>query len=116
MVIEGHLISHMYIDAVLRSVVLPFDAKTSDSTRSRKTMPEHTSLESAKTMLCAFTGQFAHQTCLQKHVYDIFVQSVQRNIMASRNPQPLDVVLQEISMLLPQHQITRIIQSIRNRC
>ena len=29
------------------------------------TMSEHTSLESAKTMLCALTGQFAHQTYLQ---------------------------------------------------
>ena len=30
-------------------------------------MPDHTSLESAKTMLCAMTAltsQFAHQTCL----------------------------------------------------
>ena len=26
------------------------------------TMPEHISLESAKTMLCALTGQFAYQT------------------------------------------------------
>ena len=53
MLIEGHL---------LRSAVLFFCAKTSDSTRPRMTMPEHTSLESAKTMLCALTGQFAHQT------------------------------------------------------
>ena len=43
------------------SVVLPFCAKTSDSTRPMITMPEHTSLESAKTMLSALTGQFAHQ-------------------------------------------------------
>ena len=63
--IEGHLISPVYMDEVLRSVVLLFCAKTSDSTRPRVTMPEHTSLESAKTMLCALTGQFANQTCLQ---------------------------------------------------
>ena len=62
---EGHLISQVYMDEVLRSVVLPFCAKTSDSTRPRITTPEHTSLESAKTMLCALTGQFAHQTRLQ---------------------------------------------------
>ena len=60
-VIQGHLISQQCMDEVLRSVVLPF----SDSTRLRMTMPEHTSLESAKTMLCALTNQFAHQTCLQ---------------------------------------------------
>ena len=64
-VIEGHLIGQVYMDEVLRSVVLPFCAKTSYSTRPRMTMPEHTSLESAKTVLCALTGQFAHQTCLQ---------------------------------------------------
>ena len=64
-IIEGHLISQVYMDEVLRSVVLPFCAKTSDSTRPRMTMQENTSLESAKTMLSALTGQFAHQTCLQ---------------------------------------------------
>ena len=53
------------MDEVLRSVVLPFNAKTSDSTRPRMAMPEHSALESAKTMLCALTSQFAHQTCLQ---------------------------------------------------
>ena len=64
-VIEEHLISQVYMDEVSKSVVLPFCAKTSDSTRPRMTMPEHTSLKSAKTMLCALTGQFANQTCLQ---------------------------------------------------
>ena len=56
MLIEGHLISQVYMDEVLRSVVLLFCAKFSDSTRPRMTMAEHTSLESAKTMLCALTG------------------------------------------------------------
>ena len=65
MLIEGHLISPVYMDEVLRSVVLLFCAKNSDSTRPRITIPEHTSLESAKAMLCALTGQFAHQTCLK---------------------------------------------------
>ena len=65
MLIEGRLISPVYMDEVLKSVVHLFCAKTSDSTRPRMTMPEHSSLESAKTMLCAFTGQFAHQTCLK---------------------------------------------------
>ena len=64
--IEGRLISQVYMDEVLRSVVLLFCAEISDSTRSRMTMPEHTSLKSAKTMLCALTGQFAHQKCLKK--------------------------------------------------
>ena len=59
-VIEGHMISQVYIDEVFRSVVLPFCAKTSDSTRPRMTMSEHTSLESAKTMLCALTGLLAY--------------------------------------------------------
>ena len=46
-------------------------------------MLEQTSLESAKTKLCALTGQLAHQTCLQfGHVYDIFGQGVQRIIMS----------------------------------
>ena len=36
------------MDEMLRSVVLPFCAKTSDSARSRMTMPEYTSLESPK--------------------------------------------------------------------
>ena len=48
------------MDEVLRHVVLPFCAKTSESTRPRMTMPEHTSLESAKTMLCAMTDHYAH--------------------------------------------------------
>ena len=39
MVIEGHLISHVYMDEVLRSVVMPFCAKTSDSTRPMMTIP-----------------------------------------------------------------------------
>ena len=47
-VIEVNLISRVYMDEVLRSVVLPFCAKTSDSTRPRMTMPEHTSLESTE--------------------------------------------------------------------
>ena len=34
-VIEGHLISQEYMDEVLRSVVLPFCAKTSDSTMNK---------------------------------------------------------------------------------
>ena len=46
-VIEGHLISQVYMDEVLRSVVLPFCAKTSGRSRPRMTMLEHTSLESA---------------------------------------------------------------------
>ena len=65
MLIEGHLISPVYMDEVLRSVVQLFCAKTSDSTRPMLTMPEHTSLESTKTMLCPLTGEFSHQTCLQ---------------------------------------------------
>ena len=65
MVIEGHLISQVYMDDVLRSVIQPFCAKTSDSTRPRMTMPEHASLESAKTLLCVLTGQFANLSCLQ---------------------------------------------------
>ena len=64
-VIEGHLISQLYMDEVLMPVVLPFCAKTNDSIGPRMTMPEHTSLGSAKTMLCALTGLFAHQTWLQ---------------------------------------------------
>ena len=80
-------------------------------------MPEHTSIESAKTMLCALTGQFAHQTCLQfQHVYDNFGQRVQSTVMIKKTkPQPLDAVLQEILMLIPQHQITSI-QRMRNWC
>ena len=85
--IERHLISPVYMDEVLRSVVLLFCAITSDSTRPRMTMPGHTSLESAKSMVSALTGQFAHQTCLYFYnVYDNFRQRVQRIIMASRNP------------------------------
>ena len=64
-VIEGHLISQVYIDEVLRYAVLPFCAKISDSTRPMMALPEHTSLESAKTMLCALTDQFTHRTSLQ---------------------------------------------------
>ena len=53
------------MNEVLRSVVLPFCVETSDSTRPRMTMPEHTSQDQQKTMVCALTGHFAHQTCLQ---------------------------------------------------
>ena len=42
-VIEGHLISQMCMDEAVKSVVLPFCAKTSDSTRPRMAMSEHTS-------------------------------------------------------------------------
>ena len=59
-VIQGHFISQLYMDEMLRSVALPFCVKT--STRPRITMPEHTSLESK--MLCVLTGQTG-QTCLQ---------------------------------------------------
>ena len=44
---EGHLISQVNMDEVLRPVVLTFCAKTSDSTRPKMTMPEHIPLESA---------------------------------------------------------------------
>ena len=65
LVIEGHMIKQVCMDEVLRSVVLPFCATTNDGTRPRMTIPEHTSLESAKTMLCALTGRFATiLTCL----------------------------------------------------
>ena len=101
-VIEGHLIIQVYKGEALKSVVLPFCAKTSDGTRHRMTMAQHTSLESAKTMLCALTGQFAHQTCLQ--FFTGLRHFGQRVIMTSRNPQPLDAVLQEILMLIPNHQ------------
>ena len=47
-IIEVNLIGRVYMDEVLRSVFLPFCAKTSDSTRPRMTMPEHTSLESTE--------------------------------------------------------------------
>ena len=73
---EGHLISQVYIDEVLKSVVLTFCAKTSDNTRLRMTMPEHTSLESAQTMLCALTDQFAYQTCLNFNMSLTFLDSV----------------------------------------
>ena len=36
-VIQGHLISQLYMDEMLRSVALPFCAKTSDSTTPRIT-------------------------------------------------------------------------------
>ena len=39
-VIEGHLISQVYVDEALKFVVLPFSAKTSDSTRPRMTVSE----------------------------------------------------------------------------
>ena len=61
----GYLISPVYMNEVSRSVVLFLCAKSSDSTRPRMTMPEHTSLESAKTIVCALTGKFAHQKCLK---------------------------------------------------
>ena len=64
-VIEGHLISQLYMDEMLRSLALLFCVKTSDTTRPRMTMSEHISLETAKIMQCALTGQFVHQTCLQ---------------------------------------------------
>ena len=45
---EGHLISPVYMDEVLRSVVLPFCAKTSGTTMPRMTMLERTSLNQQK--------------------------------------------------------------------
>ena len=85
-VIEGHLISQSHMD-VLRPVVLTFFAKTSDSTRPRMIMPEHTKISFAITMLCALTGQCAHQTCLLfEHVHAICGQRLQRIVVPSRNP------------------------------
>ena len=63
-VIEGHLISQVYMDEVLRSVVLPFCAKTSGRSRPRMTMFRTHLTRISNTMLCSLTGQFAHQTCL----------------------------------------------------
>ena len=45
--------------------------------------------------------------------------AVHRIIMTPRNPKLLDVVLQEITMLIHQHQITKIIRKsihVRKRC
>ena len=70
------------MDEVLRYVVLPFCAKTSDSTRPMMTMPEHTSLESTEKKC------YAHRlvSSLVRHVYSFNIgQRVQRIIMASRN-------------------------------
>ena len=110
-VIQGHLISQLYMDEMLRSVVLPFLCENQQHYHwLRMTMPEHTSLESAKNNVVHIS--------LIRHVYNfnMFRQRVQSILIASRNPQPLDTVLQNISMLIPQHQISRIIQSMRNRC
>ena len=65
-VLQGHLISQLYMDEMLRSIFLHFCAKTNDTTRPRMTMPEHTSLESAKTIVCAFrsSGMSTILTCL----------------------------------------------------
>ena len=59
------MINQVYMNEVLRSVVLSFLVKASDSTRPRMTLPERTSLEPAKTMLCALTGQYPI-----RHVYN----------------------------------------------
>ena len=40
--VEGHLISQLYMDEVFRHVVQYFCAKTGDSTRPSIPMPEHT--------------------------------------------------------------------------
>ena len=69
-------------------------------------MPEHTlTIISKKTILCALTGQFAHQICLSyfwtedpTHDNDI------------KNPPAFDAALREISRLMPLHHITRIIR------
>ena len=114
-VIEGHLIRQVYMDEVLRYVVLPFCAKTSGNTMPWMTLSEHISLESAKTIMCALTGQFGSSD-MSTILTDLchFGQRVQRIIMAPRNPQPLDAVLQEILILIPQDLITSI-QGMRKR-
>ena len=58
------MIGPVYMDEVLRSVVLLFCAETSDSTRPRMTMPEHTSLESAKTCCVQTSDMSKILTCL----------------------------------------------------
>ena len=65
-VIQGHAIIQKYMDEILRSVALPFCAITSDSTRHRITMPEHTSLEKAKNNVVriGWSGMSTILTCL----------------------------------------------------
>ena len=93
--IEGHLMSHSNMDEVLRPVVLSFLCENHDNTRTHLTGISKISY--IITMLCALTGQCAHQTCLQfEHVYDILGQRVQYIIMASRDPSPLGAALHEI--------------------
>ena len=96
------------MDEVLRSVVLPFlcenqiqylsCAKTRYSTRHMMPIPEHTSLGSAKSVLCA-----SYRSVRSSDMSTILTcQRVQRIKMASRNAQPLNAVLHEISRLIPQ--------------
>ena len=64
------MISQSYMDELLMSVALPFAVPETVPAlvRSRMTMPEYISLDSAnftETMICALTGHCAHQTCLQ---------------------------------------------------
>ena len=93
--IEGHLISHSHMDEVLRPVILSFLCQNHDNARTYLTGISKISY--VLTMLCALTGQCAHQTCLHfEHVYDILGQRVRCKIMVSRNPSPLSVALHKI--------------------
>ena len=66
------------------------------------------------TMLCALTGQYPHQTCLQLNMWRNFLKKrVWFIILSLSNLKALNAVLQEESRLIPWYQITRIIQSMK---
>ena len=68
-------------------------------------------------MLCAWIGQCAYQTSVRssdlstiEHAKDTFGQRVGRIILAPRNTQAFNGVLQEESRLIPKYQIIKSIQ------
>ena len=62
-VIQGHVISQLYMDEVLRSVVLLLCAKTNDSTRPRMTIPEHNDIF----LYSQMCGQWIHPEIHPSH-------------------------------------------------
>ena len=116
-VIEGHMISQSHMDEMLRHVVLPILYENQRQYQAlddnaRRHLTRISKMSFIITMLCALTGQCAHQPCLHLNMSMTFwTMGPMHNNGINNLPDSRCSVTGDT-----QHQITRIIQSMRSRC
>lgn len=121
-VIDGTLTSQRYIDTILRPVVLPHLRAHGDVTVFQQ---DNARPHSARLTRDFLDGQqvdvmpwpaYSPDLSPIEHVWDILKTAVSRRRPAPQNRQQLIAAVQEEWERIPQHRITRLVQSMRRRC